>query len=251
MTIIKFLIIHSLILSTVFAGGLTWSETEQVLKVVTTTGKKTSSFTYTNSSDKDITFIKIKASCGCVLVDAPQVVKAGETGTLNFKAPIPRAGGTYGKSISVDTDEAGGIDYTLRFRVTNTDKPKIIPNAFRAKQITSDKASPLRKHSYRVPQGYTRPNDINKRALLVEKLMANQALSKKNLYSKQIDCPFLPLPISLKLFHDYNGLRIYTCCEQCLVRVKESPSHAIIKLAEKGQTPMSEPKAKNVTPANN
>ena len=79
---------------------------------------------------------------------------------------------------------------------------------------------------------------MTSRSLLVEKLLAKQALAKKSHYVKQDECPFLPLGIVPHLYHDWNGLRIYTCCEQCLVLVKESPHHAIIKLAEKGQTPV-------------
>lgn len=78
---------------------------------------------------------------------------------------------------------------------------------------------------------------MTSRAILVEKLMAKQALARKKSYHIQEECPFLPLPIDKKLYHDHNGLRIYTCCEQCLILVKESPHYAIIKLAEKTQTP--------------
>ena len=88
-------------------------------------------------------------------------------------------------------------------------------------------------------QLYLRPLKMSARDKIVEKIMAKQALIRGSNYLKQVECPFLPLGIVPHLFHDWNDLHIYTYCEECLVKVKESPEHAIIKLAEKGQTPIS------------
>ena len=89
-----------------------------------------------------------------------------------------------------------------------------------------------------VKKGYTRPSVMNTRAKLVEGILAKQALSKKSAFSLQKECPFLPLEINSELFFDYKGLRIFTCCEDCLETVKKSPDYAIIKLSEKNQTPL-------------
>lgn len=217
------------------ADSLNWVNKELELKTKSVSEKYESKFEYKNTSGKTVKFIKIKASCGCVVVDAPKEVKAGEFGEIKFKAPIPRAGGKYGKALFVDTDEKDGIEYKLTFTITNTDpyiprKPK--------KQTTEVSKTATNINPYTPNNGYQRPKELGRRALLVEKLMAKQALARKDSYYKQDECPFLPLPINPKLYHDFEGIRIYTCCEQCLLKVKESPNHAIIKLAEKTQTPI-------------
>ena len=205
------------------------------LKSKTTTEKYEAHFEFTNKSDKEIKFIKIKASCGCILTDSPESVAPGKSGKITFKAPVPYGGGKYKKVIKVDTDESEGIEYVLSFQMTNTDpyvprKPKVEDN----KPVTKTPDQRVLPKD----RTYTRPANMNRRARLLEQLKAQQALARKKSYHIQEECPFLPLPIDKKLFHDYNGMRIYTCCEQCLVLVKESPHYAIIKLGEKTQTPV-------------
>jgi hypothetical protein len=41
------------------------------------------------------------------------------------------------------------------------------------------------------------------------------------------------------LYVDYNGKRIYVCCNACLGEVKKSPQKAIDKLTQLGQSPES------------
>jgi hypothetical protein len=60
----------------------------------------------------------------------------------------------------------------------------------------------------------------------------------------QTTCPIQGGPINKKLFVDYNGKRIYVCCEGCLAQVKSNPDAAIKKLSEAGQEPES------IAPAN-
>lgn len=214
---------------------LSWNKETLEIKSSTKPEKHEASFEFKNTSKKTITFIKIKASCGCVVVDKPEKVEPGESGKITFKAPIPYAGGAYTKTISVDTDESNKVEYKLSFKVTNTDP--YVPRKPRTPSRTPQtKPSPVKP--YTPPKGYSRPQKMTSRSLLVEKLMAKQTLARKKAYHPQEECPFLPLPINKKLYHDYEGMRIYTCCEQCLVLVKESPHHAIIKLAEKTQTPI-------------
>ncbi|MCM8541268.1 MAG: DUF1573 domain-containing protein [Lentisphaeraceae bacterium] len=220
-----------------YAESLVWTKTELDIKTTSSKEKYEASFEYKNTSNKTINFVKIKASCGCIVLDKPEKVEPGESGKITFKAPIPYGGGSYTKSISVDTDETKEVEYKLSFKVTNTDpyvprKPKQTQKIVRNNdsKVPGTSVIPVKKL-------YFRPQKLTPRALLVEKLMAKQALARKKAYHIQEECPFLPLPINKKLYFDYNGLRIYTCCEQCLILVKESPHHAIIKLAEKTQTP--------------
>jgi len=220
----------------VLSQSLKFDDLDQTIESKTSTEKKEAYFTFTNSSNELIKFEKIKASCGCVLVEFPEEVKPGKSAKITFKAPIPYGGGKYTKFIYVHTNEKEGVNYTLKFTVINTD-----PYVPRTSKNVDFKLNPKKEKNEIIPylpsKGYIRPQRMTKRTLLVEKLKAKQALARKKSYYSQEECPFLPLPINKKLFHDFDGMRIYTCCEQCLVLVKESPYHAIIKLAEKTQTP--------------
>ena len=57
----------------------------------------------------------------------------------------------------------------------------------------------------------------------------------------QSDCPFKAEPIQKQYFHDHKGQRIYTCCPECLVIVKNRPELALRHLAAKGQVPIAVP----------
>jgi len=53
----------------------------------------------------------------------------------------------------------------------------------------------------------------------------------------QTTCPDMEgNPINKDLFVDYDGNRIYVCCNMCLTDVKEDPAFYIKKLEEKGIT---------------
>lgn len=220
-----------------YGESLFWLSKSVDIETTTSKEKKTGSFEYENKGSKTIIFTKVKASCGCVLVDAPKEVKPGEKGSISFKAPVPVAGKSLIKTITVVTDESKESKYYLRIKVENTDKPVKIENKVSNK--SSEKLSPtkLAKNST-IKKGYTRPSVMNARAKLVEGILAKQALSKKSAFILQKECPFLPLEINSDLFYDYKGLRIFTCCENCLETVKTSPDYAIIKLSEKKQTPV-------------
>ena len=61
----------------------------------------------------------------------------------------------------------------------------------------------------------------------------------------QTHCPFQPKKIDLSLFHDYKGFRLYTCCEGCLLRVRDDPEGTIKTLAANGEKPHPQPKTGN------
>ncbi len=52
----------------------------------------------------------------------------------------------------------------------------------------------------------------------------------------QTTCPIQGDIINKNLFVDYNGKRIYVCCEGCLADVKKDPEGAIKKLELMGQS---------------
>ena len=236
------------------ADGLQWDARLKVFKTESSTEKYEGSFEYKNTSDKVIHFTKVKASCGCVVVKAPTKALPGETGIINFKAPIPNAGGVLHKLIRVDTDESDKIEYNLSLKVINTDKAKEPVKTMLKKEskvVESDpetKKTLVDKEFYKTKKqpvvvrkkrvkAYIRPENISPREKILEKLLANQVLRDKAKQATQKECPFVPQAINKGLFYDFQNMRIYTCCEECLIKVKKSPYHAIIKLAEKAQTP--------------
>ena len=219
----------------VSAQDLVWQTKEVSIQTTTSKEKKSGSFEYENKGANTIQFTKVKASCGCVLVDAPKEVKAGGKGSISFEAPVPVAGKTLTKTITVVTDESEESKCFLRIKVENTDEPiKVERNSVTKPNV--EKSTTVRK-KLPVKKGYTRPATMNARAKLVESILAKQALNKKSAYALQKECPFLPIEINSELFFDYKDLRIFTCCENCLETVKKSPDYAIIKLSEKNQTP--------------
>ena len=48
----------------------------------------------------------------------------------------------------------------------------------------------------------------------------------------QKTCPFKPLPIDKTKYVDFEGKRIYTCCDECLPLVKANPKLAIERLGK-------------------
>ncbi|MCH2208940.1 MAG: DUF1573 domain-containing protein [Lentisphaerales bacterium] len=239
----KYLTLFFIITLQLSAYCLEWEETKTVIKTASNNEKKMGVFKYKNTSNNVVVFKEIKASCGCVLVEKPESVQPGESGIISFKAPVPRAGGQYQKTITIETDEEENQKYLLILRLINTDKAEkvLIPVLSQNGKRNSTFKRKIVDEPDHAKKLYTRPVKISARGILVEKILAKQALLKKGNYIKQDECPFLPLGIIAELYHDWNGLRIYTCCEQCLEKVRVSPYHAIIKLAEKGQTPIEIP----------
>jgi hypothetical protein len=56
---------------------------------------------------------------------------------------------------------------------------------------------------------------------------------------EQRTCPFQSKIIDPGLFYDWEGKRIYTCCQTCLPMVKEDPERAIRHLAARGEYPLT------------
>jgi hypothetical protein len=231
------------------ASGLSWDKTHKEIKVETKETKVSEIFTFTNESNEIITFKSVTASCGCIIVDAPQSIGIGKSGNIMIKVPVPMRGRSYSKRVYVNTLESEKLEYTLSFKVTNMTKASVtrVP-----KSATAAEAPPKEKVVYTIPKPgftpvlpknstesfYQRPLKMTKRDLLMERILATQVLNKRREYKPQSECPFLPLPIKPNFHFTFQGMKIYTCCERCLVDVKESPYHAIIKLSEKGQMPL-------------
>jgi YHS domain-containing protein/outer membrane murein-binding lipoprotein Lpp len=53
----------------------------------------------------------------------------------------------------------------------------------------------------------------------------------------QKTCPVMGNPVNKNLFVDYNGKRIYVCCDMCIDQVNKDPEKYIRKLAELGEEP--------------
>ena len=55
----------------------------------------------------------------------------------------------------------------------------------------------------------------------------------------QKTCPVMGGPIDAKVFTDYNGRRIYFCCQACVAKFKADPEKYIAKVDEelKGAAP--------------
>ena len=50
----------------------------------------------------------------------------------------------------------------------------------------------------------------------------------------QTKCPVMGYPINKKLHADYNGKRVYFCCESCPETFKKDPATYIKKLEDQG-----------------
>ena len=68
-----------------------------------------------------------------------------------------------------------------------------------------------------------------------EKAPPENAAAPVALKWEQRTCPYQPKLIDPSLYHDWEGKRIYTCCESCLPLVRENPEDAISKLAARGE----------------
>jgi putative intracellular protease/amidase len=62
------------------------------------------------------------------------------------------------------------------------------------------------------------------------------AAGQKKQLNTQTVCPEMGGPINKALYVDYQGKRIYLCCEMCREAVAKDPARALRKLAEMGQT---------------
>jgi YHS domain-containing protein len=59
----------------------------------------------------------------------------------------------------------------------------------------------------------------------------------------QTTCPVLGGNINKNIYVDYQGQRIYFCCEGCIAEFKKNPEKYLEKLKEAGVTPEAVPGA--------
>ena len=53
----------------------------------------------------------------------------------------------------------------------------------------------------------------------------------------QTTCPVMGGQINKEIYADYQGQRVYFCCEACLPKFKEDPEKYLAKMKEMGQEP--------------
>ena len=63
---------------------------------------------------------------------------------------------------------------------------------------------------------------------------SSEAVQKKKVIPLQSTCPIMGGTINKKLYFDYEGKRIYVCCEGCIDAVKKDPEAAIKKIESMG-----------------
>ncbi len=71
--------------------------------------------------------------------------------------------------------------------------------------------------------------------LLMGNLSAKEAF-KQNPQEKKVqtDCPVLGEPINKNLYVDFQGKRIYVCCDDCIEKVNADPEKYIKEIEGKG-----------------
>ena len=69
-----------------------------------------------------------------------------------------------------------------------------------------------------------------------EKVFKEDGLTRKGV-KLQVSCPYLRTPIKKEFYHDVQGMRIYTCCQPCLTKVRNKPQEALRLLTQMGQYP--------------
>ena len=68
-----------------------------------------------------------------------------------------------------------------------------------------------------------------------------EALPAAGTEKAQEICPIMGGKINKDLFVDYNGKRIYVCCEGCIDAVKKDPALYLKKMQDAGVTPAATP----------
>ena len=75
-------------------------------------------FTFTNSTNKDVTLKDVKASCGCTATNYTKTaIKPGEKGTVTATYNAA-AGGAFHKTVTVTTSEENTIPKTITIKGT-------------------------------------------------------------------------------------------------------------------------------------
>ena len=73
---------------------------------------------------------------------------------------------------------------------------------------------------------------------------APKAITVVKQLKPQTTSPVMGGEINKSLYVDYQGKRIYVCCEGCLGKLKKNPEKYIKKLEKMGQTPEAVPQEK-------
>lgn len=163
-------------------------------------------FIFTNTTKDDLQIIKVDSSCGCTVAHFKNEVKPKETGEISFKVKI-----------SKDTPQKQGR-LTVTLMNMRSQKRELYNVYFKVERSN---------FTLKVQKEKMNHKDYEKVVFL----------NKVDGFKKQITCPFIDLPIKEKYYHEEMGIRIYTCCEPCLVRVKNNPGLAIKKLIKKYEIP--------------
>ncbi len=67
-----------------------------------------------------------------------------------------------------------------------------------------------------------------------EKQGSHAKMNAKAMGQAQTACPISGKPIDKKIYADYNGERVYFCCEDCKAAFKNDPAEVISKLKADG-----------------
>ncbi len=67
--------------------------------------------------------------------------------------------------------------------------------------------------------------------------------SKSKTLKPQTICPMMGGPIDKNVYYDYNGMRVYFCCEGCIYSFKRSPRMFLKTLKRYGEWPIKIPKS--------
>ena len=86
-------------------------------------------FTFTNTTNKDVTLTNVKASCGCTATNYTKTaIKPGDKGTVTATYNAA-AGGAFTKSVTVNTSEENSAPkiITIKGSVKVSDAPVVAP----------------------------------------------------------------------------------------------------------------------------
>ena len=77
---------------------------------------------------------------------------------------------------------------------------------------------------------------VSQSAIADDKKCANceSKKSEKTEEIKQVNCPVMGGEVSKDFYADYNGKRVYFCCENCVEEFKKNPEKYMQQMNEKG-----------------
>lgn len=171
-------------------------------------------FKFQNIGKKPIEIISVKGWCSCAKITLDRYIyKEGEFGTIPYKISLVGKGANFNKNIRVTTNL--GKTYHLKFKM-------IFPKKFEVAQLLS--IVPELKIDIKY--------DTDKKIITPKTKVPPSA--RKPL-KRQQTCPFQQKKIKRQFYVDYNGMRIYSCCQECLPAIKSKPELAISNLKLLGQ----------------